>query len=175
MKSPRASKQQFGPPAALLTLSDPESLQRDLQDAQLAIARRAYELFEIRGGEQGRDWEDWFRAESELLRPVSVIISESEDRIMVCANVLGFDENELSVAVQPRRLSILGQKKMMATETEGGKVEYIDWYPDRILRVIDLATEVIPERAWVELQGGVVKFDLPKAAKHAVETGVEAA
>ena len=30
------------------------------------IARRAYKLSEERGGEPGRDWEDWFRAEREL-------------------------------------------------------------------------------------------------------------
>jgi len=27
------------------------------------FARRAYQLFEERGGEPGREWEDWFRAE----------------------------------------------------------------------------------------------------------------
>jgi DUF2934 family protein len=31
------------------------------------IARRAYQLYEERGGEHGRDWEDWFQAECELL------------------------------------------------------------------------------------------------------------
>jgi len=31
------------------------------------IARRAYELFLQRGGEHGRDWEDWLTAERELL------------------------------------------------------------------------------------------------------------
>ena len=31
-----------------------------------AIARRAYQFFEERGGEPGQDWEDWFRAEFEL-------------------------------------------------------------------------------------------------------------
>jgi hypothetical protein len=31
-----------------------------------AIARRAYELFEQRGSEPGREWEDWFQAEREL-------------------------------------------------------------------------------------------------------------
>ena len=30
------------------------------------IASRAYQLFEERGGEPGREWEDWFRAEREL-------------------------------------------------------------------------------------------------------------
>jgi Protein of unknown function (DUF2934) len=30
------------------------------------IRVRAYELFETRGGEDGRDQEDWFRAEEEV-------------------------------------------------------------------------------------------------------------
>jgi Protein of unknown function (DUF2934) len=30
------------------------------------IARRAYELYERRGGENGRDWDDWLHAEREL-------------------------------------------------------------------------------------------------------------
>lgn len=29
------------------------------------VARRAYELYEQRGGEHGRDWDDWFQAEQE--------------------------------------------------------------------------------------------------------------
>ena len=37
---------------------------RELDSAQ--IARRAYERFEARGGEHGRDQEDWFNAEQEL-------------------------------------------------------------------------------------------------------------
>ena len=36
------------------------------QDDQEAVARRAYELFEARGGDHGRDQEDWFAAEREL-------------------------------------------------------------------------------------------------------------
>ena len=30
------------------------------------IARRAYQLYEERGGDHGADWHDWFRAEREL-------------------------------------------------------------------------------------------------------------
>ena len=30
------------------------------------IARRAYQLYEARGGEPGRDWEDWLQAEEQL-------------------------------------------------------------------------------------------------------------
>ena len=140
---------------------------------QLAIARRAYELFEARGREHSHDWEDWFRAESEFLRPVSISIQESADWISVRANVLGFDENELRVSIEPRRISILGKKEKSAAGTVAAKP--IDWYPDQILQFIDLAAGVMPESAVVELQAGQLKIELPKAAKRKVETSATAA
>lgn len=36
------------------------------QNIEERIRRRAYELYEARGREHGHDWEDWFRAESEI-------------------------------------------------------------------------------------------------------------
>ena len=170
MKSKRASyKQQPEPPAALLTLRNPEDLRGEMQQVQLAIARRAYELFETRGCEHGHDWEDWFRAESELLRPVSVSMAESNDRISVRADVVGFDETELKVSIEPHRITILGQKKTSGMKAEGRTSEQTGSYPDQSLEVVDLATEVAPERAVVELQGGVLKFELPTAATNEIE------
>jgi len=175
MKSKRAFHQQpLAPPPTLLSLRNPAALRWEMQQMQLAIARRAYELFEARRCEHGHDWEDWFRAESELLRPVSISTSESANQISIRANVLGFEENELKVSVEPHRILILGKKQINTTETEGGKVEYIDWYPDQILQFIDLPAQVIPESAVVELQAGQLKFELPKAGPNA-EPAVAAA
>lgn len=169
MKPKRASRSKTPHPAATqLTLRKPEDLQWEMQGVQLAITRRAYELFEMRGREHGHDWEDWFRAESELVRPVSVAISESKDGISVRANVLGFRENELRVSVEPGQITILGKKEVNVRETEGEKIEYIDWCPDQIAKVIDLGTEVKPEGSVVGLQAGVLQFELPKAAKHKI-------
>ena len=114
-------------------------------------------------------------AESELLRPVSVSVSESDDRISVRVNVPGLEESEVKVSIRPRRIAILGKKKMSAMESEGRKVEHIDWSPDRIFRLIDLATEVMPENSVAELQAGELKFELRKVAKHKVEAAVPAA
>jgi DUF2934 family protein len=35
------------------------------------VARRAYELYQIRGGDHGHDVDDWIEAERELQRPSS--------------------------------------------------------------------------------------------------------
>jgi hypothetical protein len=41
----------------------PRNGSRETHDA---VARRAYELYEHRGGEHGHDWDDWFQAEREI-------------------------------------------------------------------------------------------------------------
>jgi len=100
---------------------------------------------------------------------VSVAISESADRITVRANILGFAENEVKVSVEPHRVVILGKKQVNATETEGGKLEYIDWNPDQILRVVDLPKPVRPEGAVIQLRAGLLQIDLPKVPKKAAQ------
>jgi HSP20 family molecular chaperone IbpA len=141
-----------------------------MQQVQLAIACRAYELFETRGCEHGLDREDWFRAESELLQPVSVSMAESRDRISVRADVAGFDETELAVSVEPHRITILGQKKTSGMKAEDRTIEQTSSHPHQILEVINLAMEVAPESAVVELQGGVLKFELSAPATNEVAT-----
>jgi len=153
-------KKQPGTPLRL-TPSDPATLQWEMQQLQLALARRAYELFVLRGREHGHDWQDWFRAESELLRPVSVAFSELDGRTSVRVNVLGFNADELKVAIQPQRIMILGQKQANVTESERA-ADYLRSMPDQIMRVVDLAAEVEPSSAVIELQEGMLKFELSK-------------
>ena len=163
MNSTRGSRSTTNPPVTLLKPYDPELLQWEMQQIQLAITRRAYELFETRTREHGHDWEDWFQAESELLRPVSIAMSETADRFSLRANVLGFSEAELKVSVEPKRIAILGRRNITLAGAEG--TPPADMYPDLILRSIDLASDVDPAGAVIEFQSGVLKFELPKAVK----------
>jgi hypothetical protein len=44
-----------------------------------AIAKRAYELYVQRGGEPGRDWEDWFAAERDLRSPAGYSVTRGRE------------------------------------------------------------------------------------------------
>ena len=143
-------------PAIRLKPTSFSEIQGEIQQLQAAMVRRAYELFEARGGGHGHDWEDWFRAESELLRPVSVAISESDQRVSARVNVLGFDPGELKVSVEPTRVTIFGSKRNRST---GDRSEY----PDQTFRVIELPAEVNPDASAVAFESGVVKLELFKA------------
>lgn len=143
-------------PAVRLNPARPSEVEWEIQQIENQIARRAYELFQVRGCEHGHDWEDWFRAESELLRPVSVAISESSQRVSVRINVFGFEAGELKVGVEPTRITVVGGKTKAAAPTSD--------YPDQTFRIIELPSKVNPEAAAVVFESGVVKLELFKAA-----------
>ena len=157
----RSTKSPPVPQATPLQPCAPETLQCDMQEIQSAIARRAFELFEARNCEHGHDLEDWFQAESELLRPVSIAISETADRFSIRANILGFCEKDLKVGIEPQRIAIVGRKDVRAA-TEAMQAPAVDSSPGQILRVIELASEIDPAGGIVELLPGVLRFELPK-------------
>jgi HSP20 family molecular chaperone IbpA len=64
------------------------------------IARRAFDIFESCGRVPGHELEDWFRAESELLRPVPLNVTESNDEYIVRAEVPGFGSKDIEVIVK---------------------------------------------------------------------------
>jgi HSP20 family molecular chaperone IbpA len=173
MKSQEATKSKSNPAGVRLGLLAPADLQAEVQKLQLAIAVRAHEFFEARGEEHGHDLDDWLRAKSELLCPVSFAMSESKDRLSIRANVAGFDQNEIEVSVEPSRITILGRKKDSKRKTERGVNEGSGSHSDQILEVIDLATEVAPERTIVELQAGELTFELPVAPKNTMRAQLE--
>lgn len=146
-------------PAIRLNASPISEVELKIRQLENQIAQRAYEFFEARGGEHGHDWEDWFRAESELLRPVSVAVSESERRISLRVNVLGFDAGQVKVSVEPTRVAVLG--------TKGKATRGMSDYPEQTFRIIELPSSVNPEAAAIAFESGVIKLELFKAARSA--------
>ena len=126
-----------------------------------ALARRAYEIFDGNGRKRGHDLDDWFQAERELLHPVKVNVTETEGTLEVKAEVPGFNEKELEIGVEPRRLAITG-KRETSKEQKNGKVVYSENSSDQLLRIIELPAEVDATKAAATLKNGVLEVTLPK-------------
>ena len=148
-----------------LRVVDPEMLLSRMNELYDTIAQRAFQIFEQDGRQNGRERDDWFRAEQELLHPVHVSVSESDGTVRVEAEVPGFSPDELQVSLEPRRLTIAG-KKMNSRETKGKEEEtiYQDQCSCEILRSIDLPAEVDPAKASAMLKNGILDLKLPKSA-----------
>lgn len=139
-----------------------------------SIARRAFEIFDGNGHLFGNDLNDWFQAESELLHPVHIEMTESSEGLNVQAEVPGFSPKELEISVEPRRLTIMG-KRETKKERKTKKTVYKERCSDEILRVVELPADINTEKVQATLENGVLSLEMPKAApakKITVETKV---
>ncbi|MGB8064606.1 MAG: Hsp20 family protein [Candidatus Sulfotelmatobacter sp.] len=126
------------------------------------IAHRAFDIFESRGGSPGHELEDWFRAESELLHPVRLNVTESNDEYIVRAEVPGFGSKEIRVIVEPLHVAISGKRETREDE-ENGKTICSESRAGRIFRILDLPSVVDTSKVSTTLKDGVLIVDLPKA------------
>jgi HSP20 family protein len=163
MQSQQALESQGKPPSTSPIFVEAEKLLEQMKEFSQAISRRAYEFFETRGREIGHELEDWFRAESELLRRIPVEIQESDEQLTARAEVPGFSASEIKVSVEPRRLSISG-KIEPAAEQKAEKLIYTERRPNGFCRTLDLPAEVDPAQAAATLKNGILELTLPKAA-----------
>jgi len=129
-----------------------------------SISRRAYEIFEGGGSIFGRELDDWFKAESELLHPLRVNMQETDDAITVHAEVPGFTAKDLEIQLEPERLTITG-KRETKEEQKKGKAIYQEHRANEILRVFDLPAPVDAERSSATLKDGMLELRLPKSPK----------
>lgn len=123
-----------------------------------AIAHRAYELFEARGYVHGRDLDDWFRAEAELVDPVSVDIWRSEQELVVTAEVPGFRSDEVTIGVEPARILIWGIQDPEPVASNS----YPTRAPIALYHTLELPAKVDPAKATGRLRDGLLKIELPK-------------
>ena len=142
----------------------PLSPGRRFQELRHAIAKRAYDMFASRGFTHGHDLRDWFLAETELVRPISIEMSETETELTVKADLPGFAEKDIEVRVEPRRLFIAGarEEKSEQSETDKSRIVYSEWNTNRIFRTIDLPAEVDSDRVTATMSNGVLQITMPK-------------
>lgn len=129
-----------------------------------SIGRRAYEFFEARGRDFGHDMEDWFRAESELMRRVPVEIQDVDQNLMVRAEVPGFAANDIKISVDGRQLMLSG-KVETTTEEKKGETVYNERRSQQFYRTLTLPHDVDATKATTTLKDGVLELTLPKVAK----------
>ena len=145
---------------AIFKLTDGHPLIQRLSQTYEALARRAYELFEARGHQDGHDLEDWLRAESELLNPMPVEIVEADDHLIVRADVPGFGEKDIEVGVEPHHLVISGKREQISDNT---KQTLYAGKSNEICRMFNFPEEIDSDKVRATRHDGTLEVVLPKA------------
>ena len=146
--------------------STEELRRRLLQDEQVQtmISMRAYEIYKMRGSQPGRDAEDWFRAEHEILTFLIQEESRREAYSHEQGSGEGIDESQSkSELSKPASLSQEGSARPQAFEPQT-KSEIAD-------RLEEPAGQLADERAESRSALGVWSPAEPESAKPAPPIG----
>jgi HSP20 family protein len=143
-----------------------DSLFKQMSEWSNRIAQRAYEVFASSGFTNGHDLEDWFKAERELLKPLTAEVTQAKDKFIVRAQVPGFDAKDLIIYLNGPHLVIEGKHETTKGKTEkNDDASYGEHKSQQIYQMIELPAAVLTDKARAELKNGVLELKLPKAEK----------
>ena len=160
MKS-HSAQQQAAPQSVQITVG--QSVLVRAKSIYDDVARRAHELFEKRGRADGYAWVDWFRAEQELLEPLSLQVTEDNNEIKVRAEVPGFKREELKVNLGGSYLTISGEHEQHDHRKTAGGI-LTQQHCGCFVRTISLPAAVGADKAKATLKDGSLELSLPKLA-----------
>jgi HSP20 family molecular chaperone IbpA len=128
------------------------------------IARRPFELLGKGPFMLGRELENLFKTEPEVMRPIYLKLYETEETLVARAEVPGFTEKEINVVAEPWRLVITGKREWK----EEGKIEEkkeLPMHTERmqIYKTVKFPVEIKPEGVKAILKNGMLEVTLPKA------------
>ena len=124
------------------------------------IARRPFELLGTTPRFFSRELENWLKPEPEVFRPINLKLYETEEALLVRAEVPGFTEKELDVHVEPWRLIITAKKEYMEEKKE---LPACKEKLNKIYRTVKFPIEVRPNEVKAILKNGILEVTLPKA------------
>lgn len=98
----------------------------------------------------------------------SVDVSETENAVLVKAEVPGMDAKDIDVSVQGRMLSIRGERKH-EKEDKGENYHRIERAYGSFSRTLELPAEVDETKVDATYKRGVLSLKLPKVVKESVK------
>lgn len=143
-------------------LVEAEKMFDRLAEISRETAKKAYEFFLDRGGDFGKEIDDWFKAENEVLRFVPVRVTEANGTVSVRADVPGFKPEEIEISVKDDLLMISG-KTEEHIEKKDENVVYTDFKSNRFFRQMILPSPVNADNVEAQLKDGILNISLPKA------------
>lgn len=135
-----------------------------------SIRKRAFHLFQNRGGENGWDLDDWLQAEQDLVwSPASELVDdEKEFRVRIA--LPGFDAKDIQVSAMPDALVIQAD----ATHTHEGKrgnVCFCEFSGNKLFRRLPLPASIDVDRVTASVDKGMLDVTAPKAAPKQMTVG----
>ena len=139
----------------------PESLWDQLRKMEERITNRAHEIFRQNGSIFGRELDDWFKAEKELIWKPPVELKERDNLYEVHAAIPGMEPKDIKIDVTPEELLIRGETKTERKDERGSQVYYSEFQSGSLFRSIRFPKPVDPNRVRAEMKNGLLTVIAP--------------
>ena len=169
------AKETVKPESNLPAFVEIEKMLDKMAEFTMETSRKAYDFFLERGNEWGSHFDDWLKAEMEIMRPTPLEIKETKNKINIKAAVPGFKADEIEISLKDDLLILSGETHMEENK-EDEKTFLNEWRSNRFCRQITLPSKVETDGVEAKLKDGILHLSLKKiAAQDAAKIAVEAA
>lgn len=150
---------------SIIRISDQEEASSALQALAECniqdIRDRAFDHFQQRGQCLGNDWDDWLRAEREILWRPRAEMFENFSTVVLRVAVPGFDPKSVQVTATPHSLLILGTEMHRHGSLEA-RLQFCE-FGQRLFRRFDLPARIDPATVSATLDKGILEIVAGKA------------
>jgi HSP20 family protein len=139
-----------------------ESLWDEIRDMEKRITNRAYDIFRGSGSTFGKDLDDWFTAERELVWKPAVELKEKDNQFELQVAVAGVDPKDIQVEVTGDSLLVKGETKTEKKE-EKGEVYVSEFQSGSLFRSLQLPKKIDADKVKAEIKNGLLTITAPIA------------
>jgi HSP20 family protein len=140
-----------------------DSIDDQLEQLHRRIARRAYDLFLGRDG-WGDAFDDWFRAEQDLVSKPAVELREKNGTFTVVAALPGVDAKDITIDITPQDVVIKAATEHKHTNDKG-RVHRCEFASGQFFRSLPFPKAVDATKAKADYQNGMLSITVPIAVE----------
>ena len=128
-----------------------------------AVQRRAFDLFEKRGGELGHDLEDWLKAERELLGWPAAELAEKDGAYEMQITLPGFEAKDVEVTAPPTEV-IVHAATEEEKKTKKSNVLWTEFGSNDVYRRFEVPNPINVDKVTAKLENGLLRINAPEVA-----------
>lgn len=147
-----------------LTEKDLGSLFAEIGQYFENVRKRAYELFERRGGAEGGDLADWLKAENELFWKPASELAETGEEYEMRVTVPGLEAKDIEITALPDQIIVKGAAAQNREHVKG-ELRFSEFSDRELFRQFGFSSPVDVNKINATLDKGILKIVAAKGLK----------
>jgi HSP20 family protein len=134
-----------------------QSILDEINSIRDLITQRAYQIFEERGGLDGRDFENWMQAEHELVWQPAIELSEKDHEFRLEVVIAGVEPKDIEIDVTAEDI-VIKSNIPHHHNADRGIVHMCEFASGKTFRSVHLPKKINPDKVKAVLKNGLLRL-----------------